>query len=107
LKEEDTIDAARIVGLCTRGVGSRSDDAALPGAHGEMRYRFKSDSASDDPPASSSTPSTDAAMDAVVAVTGEPNEPIASAILNDIVVAPSSSGPRDIVPESSSSSSSR
>ena len=40
-------------------------------------------------------------------VTGEPNEPIASAILNDIVVAPSSSGPRDVVPESSSSSSSR
>ena len=85
------------VGLCTRGVGSLSDDAALPGIHGDILY------ASGDPLSSqlASTSLADAgrdgsavlaatdADDIVVAPTGDPNEPIASATANDIVTAPS------------------
>ena len=96
------------VGLCTRGVGSLSDDAALPGIHGDILY----DSSGD--PLSSSTWLADASRDGsavlaatdaddiVVAPTGDPNEPIASATANDIVTASSSAAAA-----SSSSSSTR
>mmetsp|Transcript_220 Transcript_220/g.838 ORF Transcript_220/g.838 Transcript_220/m.838 type:complete len:235 (+) Transcript_220:2926-3630(+) len=90
-----TFITSRSVGLCTRGVGSLSDDAALPGIHGDILYTSRDSHSSSTSPSSSRDGSavlaaTDA-DDIVVAPTGDPNEPIAPvATANDIVTASSS-----------------
>ena len=90
-----TFITSRSVGLCTRGVGSLSDDAALPGIHGDILYASRDSHSSSTSPSSSRDGSavlaaTDA-DDIVVAPTGDPNEPIAPvATANDIVTASSS-----------------
>ena len=90
-----TFITSRSVGLCTRGVGSLSDDAALPGIHGDILYASRdSHSSSTSPSPSRGESAVLAATDAddiVVAPTGDPNEPIAPvATANDIVTASSS-----------------